>query len=167
MTKLERITGDNSVAGFPDIYNKNNQTIESAIGNVEVTMHGLEKLCKKKVDRAGLETLIEQKIKEILGDGDFLTIDKVKELIKQMLEDYGLIGDIIPGDNGVQGDITDINTKIANLQTQIANLQAQLNSVKLDADNRLIGLENTQYYPEITEVDGGHQYVMKKYMDKK
>lgn len=163
MIKLERINGENTVAGFPDIYNKNNGDIENEFGNIQKKLIEVVKKLKSKVDRSEIESTIERIVKEALGDNEYLTRDEVESLLNQYFKDYDLSG-VIETLESLTKRIDELEEsfgkRISKIEEQLKNIGAVIPS---DVEIRLSALEDNQYYPEIVEINGHQTYVMKKH----
>ena len=93
MAITERITGNNKVAEFVDVYNNNNVKLELEIESLKEKVRILEENYDKKADKASLNNLIYNEVIRVLdveynsenNPYRFVRLGDVKEIVKDLI----------------------------------------------------------------------------------
>lgn len=90
----ERITGDNRISGFVDIYNRNNDILESKIRELEEKIGILTSMTRSKVDKSVLDTVVGNEVNRIMdveynSDNNprrFVRHEEVVDIVKETVK---------------------------------------------------------------------------------
>lgn len=93
MAITERITGNNKISGFVDIYNSNNIKLEEEIEILKNKVKLLEERCANKVDNSYIDNLIYNEVIRVLdteynsdsNPNRFVRIGEVKDIVRDLM----------------------------------------------------------------------------------
>lgn len=124
MELTTKITGNQKVAGFVNIYNSNNQKIEEKLDEIQKKLNNLTELCSNMVNITNIKDIITNQVNVVLSkyEEKSLTIGDVKDITNEIIDNLNI--------QSLENNVNTLNTYMSDSQIDIDNLKTSLQQVQ-------------------------------------